>query len=207
MPDKPANVVDALAAVALELGGIEKKAARSQLGYAYRGIDAIAAAAQPLLGRHGVVIVPDSTITSRETLTVRNNPWVDVWVDVEWTIHGPGDTSLTARTQGLGRDNADKGYNKALTQAYKQLLLRLLCIGDPAEDADGPDHQTNWTDPAPDPEPDDADRLVEALKAAHPDVRDRIKLFAAGRSLSASSFRDSPEWRDLVASELNDYLA
>ena len=46
-------------------------------------------------------------------------------------------TRSFATTEGLGRDNSDKGYNKASTAAFKNLLLRLLCIGDPRDDTDG----------------------------------------------------------------------
>ena len=52
----------------------------------------------------------------------------------------------------LGRDNSDKGVNKAMTQAYKYMLLQVLCIGDrkddaddsPAAEADAPAEPTDW---------------------------------------------------------------
>lgn len=37
---------------------------------------------------------------------------------------------------GLGRDNADKGTNKGLTQVYKYALIQTLCIGDSKDDGD-----------------------------------------------------------------------
>lgn len=159
----PSNVIAALAAVTAEMGGIAKAKPKREpgeqgLSYAYRGIDQIAAAAQPLLGRHGVVIVPTEGKTiSTDTFTINNKPWADTTVTVLWTIYGPGGVTdqVTSITQGVGRDNSDKGYNKAMTGAYKNLLLRLLCIGDPNDDGDSPGNQGHqadapvWRDPNP----------------------------------------------------------
>ena len=144
------NVALALARVQAELGGIEKLTPQERkrrgmgggdgqgIGYAYRGIDQICAAVQPLLGKHGVVIVPMGSIIEREMFDRNAKPWVHVRVTFDWAIYGPGgkDDMLPACTFGEGDDNSDKGVNKATTAAYKNLLLRLLCIGDPDEDTD-----------------------------------------------------------------------
>jgi hypothetical protein len=54
-------------------------------------------------------------------------------------VYGPGglEDRIESVTMGIGRDNSDKSANKAMTGAFKNLLLRLLCIGDPADDTDG----------------------------------------------------------------------
>ncbi len=140
----PANVIEALAAVEGEIGGIEKRrGGDGNLQYAFRGIDAISTAVQPLFAKYGVVIVPNVTEYSLNEITVNGKPWTDGTVSVAWTIYGPGgvDDRIEARTVGIGRDNADKNYPKAITQAYKNLLLRLLCIGDPEDDTDGITHE------------------------------------------------------------------
>jgi hypothetical protein len=46
------------------------------------------------------------------------------------------DSTIVAATIGMGDDNADKGANKAATQAFKYLLLQTFCIADPSEDGD-----------------------------------------------------------------------
>jgi hypothetical protein len=164
----PTNVITAIARVMAEMGGIGKsKPKDSQIAYAYRGIDAICAAAQPLLGSYGVVIVPTAVkMISTQDITVNGKPWVDQFVEVDWTIYGPGGSTdmITSTTQGLGRDNSDKAINKACTGAFKNLLLRLLCIGDPKDDADQPEHQNNVTDNAPRPAPS-APALTDDEKA------------------------------------------
>jgi hypothetical protein len=37
---------------------------------------------------------------------------------------------------GVGRDNSDKGANKARSMAYKYMLTEVFCIGDKKDDAD-----------------------------------------------------------------------
>lgn len=153
LPELPAptNVIEALARVQRELGGIarltpqQRQAAGMQTGsgdtgisYAYRGIDQIAAAVQPLFGKYGIVLLPWVETYDVVDITVRNNPWTDHTMTILWTIYGPGgkDDWISARTIGLGRDNSDKGANKAMTGAHKNLLLKLLSIGDPHDDPD-----------------------------------------------------------------------
>ena len=190
------NVISALAAVQAELGGIQKltpEQRRKQgaaggdergVTYAYRGIDQIAAAAQPLFGKHGVVIVPSRIDSQVVEVTLNGRPWSDRTVLVHWTIYGPGGVTdmITAQTEGIGRDNSDKGANKALTGAYKNLLTRLLTVGDPADDTDGHTHEADPTpvrpsQPAPPQLPSPIGDLIERLKLAGPDRQQFAKAF------------------------------
>lgn len=193
MTDQPTNIIAALARVTAELGGIEKLSPEERrkrglgggdergVSYAYRGVDQIAAAAGPLFGKYGVVVVPDVVEQTVESLTINGKPWTDTAVEVVWTLYGPGglEDRIQSRTRGLGRDNSDKGPNKALTQSYKNLLLRLLCIGDPADDADGHTHEADA--PKAEPVPEHVTRLVDAMNAiGDKDTRIAVKeAFAA----------------------------
>lgn len=144
------DVVEALSRVMAELGGIEKldadqrrrmgmKVPEKGVAYAYRGIDQITSAIQPLLAKHGVVIVPavtDCTTTDRPNYG-SNGGWTDTFITVNWHICGPNNSRIEACTSGWGLDNSDKGVNKATTQAFKNLLLKMFCVGDPSDDTDG----------------------------------------------------------------------
>lgn len=130
------TVHQALAKVMEELPGISK-GDRSPQGYTYRGIEAITKQLAPILAANGVIIVPNATITNVVQSPDMGPKWQDVYMSVVWTIVGPDGSQLQAQTTGIGRDNADKGANKAQTQAYKYLLLHLLCISDAADDSDG----------------------------------------------------------------------
>jgi hypothetical protein len=205
------NVITALAKVQAEIGGIGKTRPKDgQLSYAYRGIDAISSEAQPLFGKHGIVIVPtDTIITNTIDLTINGKPWVDVFVRVEWSVYGPGgiDDCITAATVGVGRDNSDKSLNKAATQAFKNLMLRILCIGDPQDDADQPQHQNNYTDPRPeppavdDPQRLEAVRVFDEIKGLMPFQRDVFNGWRDGRSVSVPALMD-PDWRAKVAEQI-----
>ncbi len=139
----PTNVVAALSLVMRDLPGIAKAKHRTEDGkgltYAYRGIEEITAEVQGLFAKYGVVTVPRVRARTVKDIVVNDRDWTDTYLEVEWDIYGPGGTLdfISATTYGHGRDNSDKGTNKAMTQAYKYLLLDLLAISDPADDNDG----------------------------------------------------------------------
>lgn len=141
------SVIQAVARVMADLPAIGKDgvAPASQGGYRFRGIEAVTAALQPLLAKHGVVIVPTAIVdwTERE-LTLQNKPWTDNRAVVSWKVYGPRGDFFTAETPGIGRDNSDKGSNKMMTAAYKYLLLQVFCIGDRSDDSDGTTVATEW---------------------------------------------------------------
>lgn len=166
------NVVQAVSKVMAELPAIGKdgRAAANQGGYAYRGIEQITGHVQRLFAAHGVVMAP--RVTSHEVIeiTVNNKPWSDTRLEVSYDVYGPGgveDRITVGPIYAIGRDNSDKGANKAMTQAYKYALLQLLCISDSADDGDQAsvqaDHHpeparpsgpvasdpSTWPDPAP----------------------------------------------------------
>jgi hypothetical protein len=133
------TVNQALAKVMAELPAIGKDAQASaqQGGYAYRGIEAITGHVQPLFAQHGVVTIPSVRTVEVRDLVVNGKPWTDTTLVVDYTLVGPDGSTLNATCVGMGRDNSDKGANKAMTQAFKYLLLQVLCISDAKDDADG----------------------------------------------------------------------
>lgn len=140
------SVVQAIAAVMAELPGIGKTDKAPQ-GYAYRGIEAVTSALQPLCARHGVVIVPQAHVLGIEPAAAIRDGWQDLHLQVTWRIYGPAGDHIEATTIGIGRDNSDKGANKAHTQALKYLLLTLFMVADRADDGDG--HQPPSADQQP----------------------------------------------------------
>lgn len=218
------HVVAALAAIQDDFRNPEKltpqERARRGLGggdtgvnYAYRGIDQIEREVQRLCGLHGVVISPVAVndVEIRE-VTINNRPWTDSTIRVTWRVMGPGgiEDSFTGESIGWGRDNADKGYNKAFTSARKNFLLALFHIGDPADDSDGHTHErddvrTAPTPPAPaDPNATAAAAVFEAIKAADESTKQAIKELAADkhRKVTYAELYD-PEWRQQVEAVLN----
>lgn len=189
IPPAPQNVIAALARVEAEVGGIEKKKKDRNDGdrgvpYAFRGIDAISQAAQPLLGKYGVVIVPTVENHVIDEIVVADKPWTDTTVTVLWKIYGPGGITdmIECRTIGYGRDNSDKGMNKAMTGAFKNVLLRVLCIGDPQDDTDGHTHERDGGSQVSQAAPEFSERSLAAFTAMSglsDDAKDNLKALAA----------------------------
>lgn len=140
-PDPPTTetptVMQALARVIADMPAIGKTEENKEQGYKFRGIESMTAAAGPLLGRHGVVIVPQVRERIYEERTTRNNrPMYVVHLRVRFRIYGPAGDHVTAEAWGEGTDMGDKATNKAMTGAFKYMLGQLLVIGDSASDAD-----------------------------------------------------------------------
>jgi molybdopterin converting factor small subunit len=178
-PDRPQNVIQALARVMLELPGIGKTN-ESEQGYKYRGIEAITAHAQQLLGRHCVVFVP--RVVERKTVefSINNRPWTEDQATIIYTVYGPGgvqDSIEVGPLIALGRDNSDKGMNKCMTQAFKYALLQTLCIGDHKDDADGEEaHQADARETVT-PERQARIDMSARIRALTPEGRDDIRAF------------------------------
>lgn len=198
-PYQAAGVVGALTKVMSNLPAIGKDNTSGE-GYSYRGIEAITKHLQPLLAKHGVVIVPSASITSVVPSPEMKPGWQDVYATVEWTIYGPDGSSIVAKTNGIGRDRADKGANKAQTQAFKYLLLHLLSIADKADDADGQSYEDAHAEPARGPSAA-ARALYDSVRAlAGTPTADALKADATSnnRKLTASAFDSDPEWFAIV---------
>jgi hypothetical protein len=176
---KPTNVVGALARVMAEIPGIGKdsQAAAQQGGYKYRGIEAITIHVQPLLAKYGVVFVPRVASTEVVDIEVNGKPWTDTRLLVDYTIYGPGgidDHIPGPCIYALGRDNSDKGANKAMTQAFKYAMLQVLCISDAKDDADGATHEADNPPPRQAAAPTNGHRSAAPPPAQEDDMADRI---------------------------------
>lgn len=222
----PTNVIAALARVQAFIGGVPKMTSadhRKRTGaapdpedrgvkYAFRSIDQITARAQPLFGRYGVVIVPRVGSYDQQPIEVAGKPWVEITTTVHWTIFGPGgrDDFIEASTVGVGRDNSDKGANKAMTSAYKNLVLRLLTIGDPDDD---PDHEKHDTQSRGQRKPTQAEaenanaaqRVFERVVSAAESYGRELGAFGkehGGKRFGVEDLLDS-EWREAVEAEID----
>lgn len=142
--DRPLTVHQAIAKVMAEMDAVGKNdtAPASAGGYRYRGIEAVTAALRKLCAKHGVVIWPVTRVIEAPPSIAMKEGWLDWRVEVTYAVAGPDGTKLDPPpvTYGIGRDNTDKGINKAMTQAFKYLLLQLFMVADDAHDGDGADY-------------------------------------------------------------------
>jgi ERF superfamily len=170
------NVVEALTRVSRDLPGIgrDQRAPERHGGYAYRGIEQITTHVAPLLAKHGVVFIPRVQAIEIRERVVEESLWSDTILTVRYQIFGPGGPAdyVEAVVVGIGRDGADKGANKALTQAYKYVLIQALCIADSRDDADG---ETVPCDASEYASRDAVAALTKRMRALPPEVAEPFK--------------------------------
>lgn len=184
-PGPAVCVTEALRRVMRDLPGIGKDntASAQQGGYAYRGIEQITKEAQRLFAEHGVVFVPRVIAHDTRDLIVNSKPWTDTILMVEYDVFGPGgreDRITVGPLVGIGRDNSDKGANKALTQTFKYALLQSLCISDAKDDADGTTHEADERQAPQEPAVAALrarDEVAVRIKALGPDAKAAVRQF------------------------------
>ncbi|MGD9749709.1 MAG: ERF family protein [Acidimicrobiia bacterium] len=126
--DQP-SVVVALSRVMQDVQAVAKGDRNSQQGYSFRGVDAVMNAVGPVLRKHGVVVLPVAVETNyRDVSTVNGKPSRECTVKVKYRFYGPAGDYLDAEAPGESMDFGDKGAPKAMSVAYRILLLQSLCL-------------------------------------------------------------------------------
>jgi len=210
------SVQAAISAVMRDLPAIGKTEEAKGVPYKFRGIEAMTVALQPLMARHGLVIVPQAQTIVIDPSPGQKEAWQDVMVKFDWLIMGPDGSHVTASTYGIGRDHTDKGSNKGQTQAYKYLIMHLFCVSDPKDDGDSSDYTSSARDEDADRRAvEDQDAVDETrvllgrlgtLGAARPDEAAVVKEWAhgQGKELRSSSLAGDDDWRAEVISMLDE---
>jgi hypothetical protein len=140
-----------------EVGAIGKSGKNTQQNYKFRSIDDMYNKLQPVLARNGVFFVPE-IIESTEDSYANNKGtrFVRVKVRVKYHIYAADGSELISVVDGEGIDTSDKATNKAITAAFKYMLIQVFCIA--VEDL--PDADKDSHEPPPLPKP----RLAAAPK-------------------------------------------
>lgn len=134
------TVFEALQAVMADVQGIAKSDRNEQQRFNFRGIDAVMNAVGPAFRRHGIICVPITTDAQhRDVRTANDKPSRECTVTVTYRFYGPAGDFIDAQVPGESMDVGDKGTPKAMSVAYRTLLLQTLCI--PTDEPD-PDSQT-----------------------------------------------------------------
>jgi len=112
-----------------EVGHIEKNRKNQAQGYAFRGIDDLYSAMQPLLAKHGVFYSPNILRETREERQSKSGgTMIYTILTVEYTFYAEDGSKFTACTVGEAMDSGDKSANKAMSAALKYALLQIFCI-------------------------------------------------------------------------------
>ena len=135
----PMGIYAAMAAIAAEIGAIGKdKRCTQGANFAYRGIDDLYNALNPIMAKHGVFVLPIAGERTTETRQTQKGATIEVVV-MRMTYkfcHADG-SSVEAVTVGQAMDSGDKATNKAMAIAHKYAILQAFSI--PTEDMEDPD--------------------------------------------------------------------
>ena len=120
--------------------GKNSQAPSNMGGYAFRGIEDVLAALKPAMARHGVFCIPDVIERLPTERTLQGGKVMFVMdLCIRWTFYGPAGDTLTSTCWGQGTDMGDKATQKAMTSAFKSMLMQTFVIGDAASDAEAHD--------------------------------------------------------------------
>jgi hypothetical protein len=144
-----------LGKILAELPAIGKNQENTQQGFRFRGHDDVMKELNPLLGKYGVVVVPNvrERLTSQRT-TRQNTVMFEVNLLVGYTFYGPGGDSIVASVWGEGTDSGDKATNKAMTMAFKNVLAQVFAVSTEEGRQYDADYQTVEETQAPNTRPD-----------------------------------------------------
>lgn len=181
--DRPAaNVVEALLRVMRDMPAIgkDRRGPSDQGSYAFRGIEDITRRTAALFARHGVLMVPHVKRWEWEVFEKGGKRWTDDMVEVEYECFGPGgvnDRIVIGPVPGRGRDNSDKGSNKAMTGAWKYALTQALQIADQKDDNDANHDEVDADEPRSRGGNDDevAATIAEMLEGLAPDDQRAVR--------------------------------
>lgn len=188
MSDKP-TIVEALIAVMGDVQAVRKGDRNTQQGYIFRGIDAVVNAVGPVFRKHGVVAVPHKTVANyRDVLTNTGKPSRECTVTVTYRFYGPAGDFIDAEVPGESMDFGDKGAPKAMSVAYRIVLLQALCI--PTDEPE-PDAQSYERAPEPDRksprwDPVEQEVLLTGWMAEIEDAADAVAIGEIGQRVLAA---------------------
>lgn len=199
------GIYKALADITREIGAISKNKKCTQGAvFSYRGIDDVYNALNPLLGEHGVFMLPVATERTGEHRQTRKGASMEV-VTVRMTYrfcHADG-SSVECVTIGEAMDSGDKATNKAMAIAHKYAILQTFCV--PTGDMEDPDSTAEELAPLESANQhstkDQTKAIMDYLTKKHGDNRDAYRAEFSdffGRKISS--------YLDLTQDEISAFL-
>jgi len=182
--------------IALAKSGIVKN--KNAGTYKFRGIDDVYNAISPLLGEHGLCILPRMIRRDcQERLTFKDQkPIFYVTVEAEFDFVAAEDGSVhVVRTFGEAMDMSDKATNKAMSAAYKYAAMQAFAI--PTEGDNDTENQN--IEPAPADVPKPIGALPDKVFADHLAAIQACANMGALREIYATAYRAAQAVNDQAA--------
>jgi len=128
---RPKNLIQKLCEVVAELGPMKPEGFNSFHKYKYFSDEQLSSAFRDKLAKRNILLVPEVIDWDiRDFKTEKEKHSFLTTMRVRWTLmDGDSDDIISAVTVGQGDDPGDKGSNKAMTGAFKYLLIKMALIG------------------------------------------------------------------------------
>lgn len=153
MTDAP-SIYAVMSAAMEEVQAVRKEGFNDQQRYNFRGIDQVVNAVGPIFRKHKIIPVPHHcTAKYRDVLTSKGNPSREVTVEATYRFYGPAGDFIEAIVPGESMDVGDKGTPKAMSVAYRIVLLQMLCIPTDEPDPDEGTYERSYEPPPTPPDP------------------------------------------------------
>jgi hypothetical protein len=134
------TIQDCMSRVMGDVREVAKNDLNTQQHFTFRGVDAVVNAVAPALRRHNVLVLPN--VESKEYMAFESSKGTAMMccrVTVRFRFVGPGGDFLEATVAGESMDAGDKSTAKAMSVAFRTVLLQALAL--PTDDLD-PDAET-----------------------------------------------------------------
>lgn len=125
---EPTKIYAQMSKVMAEVRAIGKNGKNEDDNYTFRKVDDVYNALQPVLSKHGVFFVPSVLESTEEKIGTAKRTQVRVKLKVQYKIFADDGSAIEAIVYGEAIDGSDKAHNKALTAAFKYLLIQVFCI-------------------------------------------------------------------------------
>ena len=123
-------IAQAMSEIMKAVGAIAKKDKNTSQGFNFRGIDSVVNAVSPALQKFGVVVVPTVEESVYQTVEIGRNRTAmgHVRLKVTYTFIGPNGDAIKATVVAEAMDSGDKATTKALSVAFRTVLLQSLAL-------------------------------------------------------------------------------
>jgi len=123
------NIYKLIPEIMGEVGAIGKNGFNSSQKYYFRSIDDLYNAFQPVFKEKGVFIVPTVIERTEDIGTSKSgSASYRVKLRIKFTLFATDGSFVESITEGEAIDTSDKATNKAMTAAFKYMLIQVFCL-------------------------------------------------------------------------------
>lgn len=213
--DPRPDIFTALAAVMADVRGVAKREKNTAPGqnYNFRGIDAVVNAVGPAIRKHSVIVVPHKLISSEYgSIEVGKDRKImgHARVTVGYRWYGPRGDFIETEAPGEAMDAGDKATAKAMSVAFRTMLLQALGLPTDERDPDADSYERSQVAARPAPATPRPNTALSKKPEANPARLEHINQMLAAASsmddLRAAQKVINTEWATTIVPERNQMV-